>query len=459
MIRICNESVFVSKVVQRICNEKICVALSLHLTYPNGEEKNMKNENKFLEFKSDKGKTYLKTVSAFANYGDGEIIFGIDDKGKTIGLADPSEFSLDIENQINDSISPRVDFEIRRNNDRTVSLLIHKGRHTPYFYNGKTYKRNDTSTIEVDEIELRRLYTEGSNETFDSLDGHTQKGLTFNHLEDYLKKEVNIEKFDLDTLKSLNLFAKGAYNNAALLLSDKNDFNGVDIAVFGNNISEIKERIPLGGLSLLEQFEESMKVFRRNYVYEEVNGGARKTVELIPEKAFKEAISNAIVHRLYDVNIPTKVAMYKDHIEINSPGGLPYGISKEDYVSGAYSVLRNPIIASVLNRLRIIESFATGIRRINEEYKEYTMKPTYRISDTSVCISLPITVIQTQVTSDQMLLMKSLSKNIKYTRKEIEEETNIGKDKVIRLINSLLTAGLMEKEGTGRSTVYFLKNR
>lgn len=418
----------------------------------------MRNESKFLEYKSDKTKTYLKTVSAFANYGDGEIVFGVSDDGKVLGVENPARFALDVENQINDSISPRVDFELKKNKDNTVSLFVHKGRHTPYLYNAKAYKRNDTSTIEVDGIELRRLYTEGANETYDALKSHVQEDLSFSVLEHSLREVVNIEKFDLDTLKSLNLFTNGAYNNAALLLSDKNDFNGIDIAVFGNNINEIKERITLSGSSILEQFQKSMEVYKRVYVYEEVNEGPRKKVELIPEKAFKEAIANAIVHRLYDINIPTKVAMFKDHVEINSPGGLPYGISEEDYVSGAYSVLRNPIIASVLNRLKIIEAFATGIQRINEEYDGYSTKPTYRVSDTSVSVSLPIVFNQAKVTSEQNLFLNSLSRSIKYTRKEIEEETKMPKDKVIRLINSLIALGLIAKEGNGKSTVYFLNN-
>ncbi|NLC66462.1 MAG: hypothetical protein GX752_05940 [Clostridium sp.] len=37
--------------------------------------------------------------------------------------------------------------------------------------------------------------------------------------------------------------------------------------------------------------------------------------------------------------------MYKDRIEINSPGGLLAGISKDEYLNCNVSILRNPIIA------------------------------------------------------------------------------------------------------------------
>ena len=50
--------------------------------------------------------TFLKTVSAFSNYNGGAILFGVDDDGNVKGLPDVKQACLDIENKINDSISP-----------------------------------------------------------------------------------------------------------------------------------------------------------------------------------------------------------------------------------------------------------------------------------------------------------------------------------------------------------------
>ena len=66
-----------------------------------------------LEFKEEASKTFLKTVSAYANYNDGEIIFGLDDYGNVVGVKEsPKEEALRIENMINDSLSPVPYFEI-----------------------------------------------------------------------------------------------------------------------------------------------------------------------------------------------------------------------------------------------------------------------------------------------------------------------------------------------------------
>lgn len=107
-------------------------------------------ENRYLEFKSEITNTFLKTVSAFANFGDGRILFGVGDNGDSIGFADPQKVCLDIENKINDSISPKPDFNLSVNADNTVCLEVSKGRYTPYLYKGKAYRRSDTATIETD---------------------------------------------------------------------------------------------------------------------------------------------------------------------------------------------------------------------------------------------------------------------------------------------------------------------
>ena len=117
----------------------------------------MQKENKKLEYKEIISKTYLKTVSAFANYNDGEIVFGITDDYKVIGIKNPNKECLNIENQINDSIKPRPDYTLKINDDKTISLYVKQGKSTPYKYNGKAYKRNDSSTVEVDEIDEKKI--------------------------------------------------------------------------------------------------------------------------------------------------------------------------------------------------------------------------------------------------------------------------------------------------------------
>lgn len=101
-----------------------------------------------LEIKEKITNAFLKTVTAFANYDGGRIIFGINDNGHVIGIENLRESALSIENKINDSISPKIDYLINIDDKlKTIELIISPGLQVPYFYNSKTYKRNDSSTI------------------------------------------------------------------------------------------------------------------------------------------------------------------------------------------------------------------------------------------------------------------------------------------------------------------------
>ena len=107
-------------------------------------------ESRTLEYKENlSSNTFLKTISAYANYGEGKIIFGINDQGNVIGITDPVNGCLNLENKINDSLSPVPEFRLEVQ-ENTIVLTVYEGRYKPYLYKGKAYKRNDSSTVEVD---------------------------------------------------------------------------------------------------------------------------------------------------------------------------------------------------------------------------------------------------------------------------------------------------------------------
>ena len=123
-----------------------------------------------LEFKEKISDSFLKTVVAFANYSGGEILFGVDDNGELIGLSNLKDDAMVIENKINDSIKPQIGFKIEiGDEEKIIKLIVYPGDEKPYFYKSKTYKRNDSSTVEVDSFELKMLIMEGQNKSYDSL--------------------------------------------------------------------------------------------------------------------------------------------------------------------------------------------------------------------------------------------------------------------------------------------------
>lgn len=416
----------------------------------------MQKENKQLEYKETLSRTYLKTVSAFANYNDGEIIFGITDDYRIVGIIDAQNVCLDIENQINDSIKPRPDYTLRINNDQTISLFVKQGKATPYRYNGKAYKRNDSSTIAVDDIDEKRLILSGMNLNFEEIyiDDYQLK---FDFLSKAMIKTLNLNSFNIDILKSLNLYhPKSGYNNAAKLLSDFNDFPGLDIAVFGESINIFKKRVTFAGESILKQYYDALELFTHEYIIEHIENGFRQKRELIPFDAFREALANAIVHRTWDIKAHTKIEMYHDKIIISSPGGLIGDMTKDDYIKGNYSYLRNPIIANVFRRLNIIEAFATGIKRINESYQATPVKPIYDVTSSAISVTLPV-IKQYTLSKNEQHVYDCMASNYLYSRLEIEKICGLTKDTLIRALNSLIKKGMIEKQGEARATTYIKK--
>ena len=415
-------------------------------------------ESRELELKSTITNTFLKTVSAFSNYNTGKIIFGVDDTGQIIGLENIEELCLDLENKINDNINPKPDFKFIKDNKKNIIILIvEEGLNKPYLYKGKAYKRNDTSTVEVDKVELNRLTLLGLNQYYEELKARKQD-LEFKVLKKELEEKLSLKNFSKDVLKTLNLYdEKNGYNNAAELLADKNTFSGTDIAKFGKNIDEILDRNLFTNISIISQFQNTLEVFNRYYKYEQILGSERIEKELIPEKAFREVIVNALIHRTWDVNSNVRISMYEDKIEVSSPGGLPSGISKKEYLNGQISQLRNPILANIFFRLKYIEMFGTGIRRINESYKNFAVKPVFEVFENSIKITLPIIKTELFLTTDERVIMDILEKGNILSSSEILEKVEFKKDKLNRILKNLIQKNYIDVIGNGRGTKYLKK--
>lgn len=416
-------------------------------------------ETRQIELKEKISNTFLKTVSAFSNYDGGEIYFGIDDNGNIKELADAKQACLDIENKINDNIIPQPDYTLElQNNDKTIKLTVKSGIQKPYLYKSKAYKRNDTATIEVDILELSRLILEGKNIQFEDLPCKDQD-LSFHILSQKLKDHIQLENFNQDTLRTLNLYnSNTGYNQAAGILADKNHFPGIDIVKFGETISVIHKRVTLDHMSILDVYDQALDIFKDYYQYEEIQGTDRKKIEMIPEAAFREAVANSLIHRVWDIKAQIKIAMFDDRIEIISPGGLPPGITEEEYLSGKISILRNRNLANVFYRLGFVEIFGTGITRIKQLYEQSLKQPAFEVSENTIKVVLPVFEKNLNLTIDEQKVYQILSKSMLKSISDIAPHVAFGKSKTTQLLKEMSKKGIVTIEGRGRGTKYIISN-
>jgi len=428
-------------------------------------------ESRYLEFKEIYSKTMLKTISAFANYHTGKILMGIQDDGQVVGIEDPQGLRLRIENAIHDQVHPLPDYEVE---DRLVEgkpilvFKIFKGDRTPYTVHNKAYRRRDTATTEVDKFAYDELVLLGRNIGFEELTCH-QEDLRFQRLGNYLERALHISALDDNVMKALELVRNGQYNYAAEILADRNTLKdqGVDLICYlDNSMKVIKDRMRLSQISVLEQYEKAMLFYQKHINQgDRIEGAYRKTVEEVPEIAYREAVANAIVHRNYGRQGNNRIEIFEDRVEIVSIGGLPVGISKEEFAEGNFSHVRNRILANIFLRCGIIEKMGTGIRRIKMAYSNSQRKPEFVAMDNSIRIILPRQSLaalgpaagreadQLSVEEEAALNYIRSAKGVQ--RSDIEGILGVKKTKATELLNRLIDMNLVKKTGSGKGTRYY----
>ena len=110
-----------------------------------------------------------------------------------------------------------------------------------------------------------------------------------------------------------------------------------------------------------------------NTVYAKIEYNGRKEVEMIDSKALKEAVINAMVHSDYTLSTTPIIELYSDRIEITSGGGLPQGLSQEEFLEGV-TAPRNKELIRVFKDVDLIENIGSGVLRILDAYDKSCFK-------------------------------------------------------------------------------------
>ena len=170
-------------------------------------------------------------------------------------------------------------------------------------------------------------------------------------------------------MKNLELLTpEGQANYAAYLLADENGVS-VQVAKYADRTRvDLVENRDFGRCSLVKALKgvlERMDV--ENTIYTKIGFPLREEQEMIDSVAMREAVINAIVHNDYSNGACPKFEFFTDRLEITSAGGLPYGVTEEDFFSG-YSSPRNKEIMRVFRDLEIVEQLGSGVPRILERY-------------------------------------------------------------------------------------------
>ena len=355
-----------------------------------------KDENRVLELKKTTGELVkgMQTLCAFLNSDGGWLFFGITPKLEVLGQNVTDSTQREIAHEMT-KIEPAISLPIQiidipeRPGFSVIGIHSDAAKFgdAPYTYDGRPYYKVESTTVlmprSMFEERLRR-----SNPSRFAWESQTPDNLLIEDLdESRIKGAVayGVEKGRMpasavteNTWALLDKFAmieNGKIKNAAAALFIKRPtaypqflirlarFRGVEKKEFIDNM-RVKG-------NFFELLDAGMAFLFKHLSQSGVIKGLRREEQLeIPIEALREALTNALCHRLLDSpSGSVGISIFDDRVEIENTGHLPNELTTETIKLPHRSYPQNPIIADALYMTAFLESWGTGVSRMVDACK------------------------------------------------------------------------------------------
>ncbi len=340
------------------------------------------------EFERSATRSLGRELCAFANATGGTILLGVTDDGKVFGVGDHNRLKSEVRSAARSADPPiAVDVESVQG---TLCVRVPAQQGKPYSVGGKFYIRKGASSQQMTREEIREFFFKEGLIRFDetpccAFDLNADlKDENWRRFARRARLPSGLEAWA--ALENLHLVRDGRMTHAGawLLADDVTRYTlraGVTCALFrGVTNLHILDRTDYTG-DLYSVFEDCVA-----YLQAKLNTalipharGRDERLEL-PEDALREALANAIAHRDYRSTANVQVHVYRDRVEVVTPGGLPAGMSEE--FLGTKSVPRNPLLFGTFYRMGLVEQVGSGIRRIRASCREHGVaEPRIEVSE------------------------------------------------------------------------------
>lgn len=431
-----------------------------------------------------KPKSWLKSVSAFANGLGGSLFFGVDNDRTIKGLNDVQSVCETISSKIRDYMDPLPEVEMipqRINGLDILQLKVNTGRYTPYYYVGDgqriAFIRLGEESVPATAEQMLRLVLKGANKTYDSLEtAYKAEDYSFNILANTFRTRAQ-QEWNKKYLISFGLVTStNTLTNAGALFAD-------DCPLFQSRLyctrwdgetkgDAINDAEYTGNVLLL--LREAMNFVKSNTRkgWEKLPDG-RKNKPEYAERAVLEAMVNHFIHRDYTViGGEVHLDIYDNRLVVTSPGGMYNGtLIQEQDIADVSSERRNPILANVMAQLDYMEKRGSGLTRICKEtealsgYKE-ELKPVFKSTTTQFQTiiyashsrqnvgDMSETMSEIKLTERQQYII-SLIKNVPTINvKQMSEIMSVNKRTVERDLTHLKKIGKLMREGSNKDGIW-----
>lgn len=387
-------------------------------------------------------KSWLKSVSAFANGEGGMLIFGISDDNQVVGLADAEGDAERISEEVKSKLDPvsAINLEYKEiDGKKLVQIQVYPGQETPYYYIGDkqriAFVRVGNESVTADRMQLKSLVLKGSGRTYDSLPSNYRfEDMAFSKLKSVHYKRLQ-RSFEDNEFVSWGIVDENAkLTNAGALLADESPirqsrifctrWNGLDMT---NGLGEAIDDVELEGC-IIGQLQDAVSFVRNNSRRKWwKENDYREELPDYPERAVTEAIANAIIHRDYMLmGSEIHIDMYDDRLEIYSPGGMLDGkLIRQLNPLTVPSKRRNPLLADFFSRLCLMERRGSGMKKIIDSYKRFERRSNYHIPEfQSNASEFHVVLWNLNYVSDSIIYEKEFQKDVIGMGKEFLKGNN-----------------------------------
>lgn len=434
-------------------------------------------ETESIELKEQLNESLVKEIETFLNTEGGTIYIGVSDHGLPIGVKNVDETLRKISDIITEQIEPSaidcVKPEIIYDDDKIIiKIIVYKGTHNIYcikkygFSSNGCHIRIGTTckSLPNDIIRMRQRNRILLNDLMLETPTH-YLNISFKIFKMLLiEKGLHIDDTSFERnfkLKTLN----DRYNLLAELLSDRNSIPFSFVKFDGLDKTAVSERSEYGFESILLVVDKvRTRLAAENRCYVDTAIRPRKEAFLFDSDAVKEAVLNAIVHNDYNVS-PPQISLFNDRLEILSHGGLPNGLSEEDFYEGI-SKPRNNELMSIFLRLGLVERTGHGVPLIVAKYTKEAFSIHQNYINVTIKYNMDvlkankISNLETDNLSDEeRLILNHLKLNNKLSAKKIAEEINVPFRTVQRILANLKKLNIIERIGSNKAGYWHIRDK
>jgi ATP-dependent DNA helicase RecG len=442
-------------------------------------------ESQTIEFKESWRDEFLKTVYAFANTDGGTLYIGINDKGVVVGVDNIKKLMDDLPNKIMNAFVITVDIKVGSENGKQFVKMTVPKSNIALSYHGKFYTRSGSTTQELKGSALQRLLLKANNmswdeigidnATFDDIDAETVARFVVRATE-YNRLPMGVNSKNMKQLfQNLKLFDRESHlTRAAILLFGKEPTRFFSCATFkigrfrGTNPTDLIIQDKIEG-NLFTMFEQVIDFLKSKYLLSPITYQGMQRVETleIPDKAIREAVLNALIHKDYTSPSAISLRVYDPTVSVWNDGELEK-LSIEDLSIEHDSYQRNPLIADIFYRAGYIEAWGRGTLTIIEKtVKSGLPKPTFQTRQGGFEVifqrnpmRLPENIVKKpdfQISERQQKAIDYVRKNGSISNKIYQELTGVSKRTATNDLLELVQNLVFEKEGLlGKNVKYYL---